>query len=399
MVVGLIFGAILAGVLAAPLFVSLPARYVSDWFYVTSGAALTGLVCAVGVLVCAGFLAAILDPDEAVRSGTSAGLLASIVGGVAMALPAAEIEACGSLLSIAMYEAMTADALRQITAETTVDGVWIPAMAGLGLLLTGPALGAVGGVLFDLWQGTPGRSNRTIRRSAVPLLGLGAVLLAVVAATLWAIHLDITVLPRLGHPPGWLDRTSLSSPLLVAGAATCLLLPWAVRDAVLTWRADSRLVAMTWLAIALGLTVSMGVVVCAMHPRSLATPAPWIAGVAVLVAGLVSAVLASGSDVPLESQPRQLHEVVGEALLSGVVVVGSGVFVSGASIVGTLVIAFPYVRALLGGAALVEAPPAELVTQVFWTHWGSAGAIFGVAFLYLGIFGPLWAFGRVVGRR
>jgi hypothetical protein len=398
-VVGLIFGAILAAVLLAPLFVALPARYVTDWFYVNPSAALIGLLAALASLVCAGFLGATLDRDEAIRAGTSSGLLASVVAGIAVALPAAEIEACGSLLSIARYDTMTAEMLREVTGETAIDGVWIPAMSGLALLLIGPALGAVGGVIFDLWQGTPGRSNRTIRRSIVPLVGLGAVVLGVLLAAMWAIHLDITVLPRLGREPGWRDRTALSSPLIVAGAATCLLLAWAMRDAVLTWRGEARLFGLGWAMTALAAPVTMGVIIGGMHPRSLVTPDPWLALVAVAVAAVGSVILASGSDVPLEREPRRFDEIFGEALLAGILVVGSIMFVSGASIVGTLTIAFPYVRALLGGAALVEAPPADLVTRVFATHWWATGGIFVVAMIYLGILGPLWAFGRVVTRR
>lgn len=398
-VVGVIFGAILAGVLVAPLFVSLPGRYVSDWFYVDPQGAAIGLVAALVVWVLAGFLAATIDPDEAVRAGTSAGLLASIIAGIAIALPAAEIEACGSLLSIAMYDTMTAEMLRQVTAETAVDGVWIPAMIGLALLLIGPALGAVGGVIFDLWQGTPGRSNRTIRRSFVPLFGLVAVLMGVGASTMWAVHLDVTVLPRLGHAPGWLDRTALSSPLVVAGVATCLLLVWAIRDAVLTYRSELRFLAVCWGMLALSSPIAMAVVVGTLHPRSLVTPSPWLAGFAVLVAAIAAGIAAGGSEVPLERQPRRFDELFGEAILSGILIVGGLMFVSGASIVGTLVIAFPYVRALLGGAALVEAPPADLVTRVFSTHWWALASMFLAGMTYLAIVGPFWAFGRMVGRR
>lgn len=396
--VGLIVGAILAATLVPPLFVALPRRFVDSWYYVSPETALMALVGALVVVAFSGFVAGSLEPDEAVRTGTVAGLITAVVGGLLVALPAAEIEGCGALLSMSLQHSTAADALQAQTIETLIDGVWVPSMTGLALIAIGPALGAMGGVTYDLWRGTISRTTRTIRLSWVPIVGLWGVCAAVFVSTLWAVHLDITVLPRLESQPTWADRNALTSPLLVAAAAAALLAAWGSRDAVLVYRERRRISGLMWLAITQAPVITTLGVVAGFHPSSLVTLGPWVFGVVVLGASAVSAIDGARSELTFEPLPRAWSEVLGEGLLTGVVVTVSAVFIAVDTIVGTYVIAFPYVRAVLAGAAVVDAPPAELVTRVFLVHALFVLAIPTIAALYVGLASPLWLMGRLSRR-
>ncbi|MEQ1504687.1 MAG: hypothetical protein ABMB14_20775 [Myxococcota bacterium] len=397
-VVGLVMGAILAGTLVPPLIVALPARYVDSWVYVSSEVSLLGLVAALIVACLSGFAAASFEPDDAVRTGTISGLLSAVVAGVAVVLPAVEVEACGGLLSLVLYQTTSAEELRAATAHTLVTATWAPAVTGLGLLAVGPALGAVGGVVFDLWRGSVSRTTPTIRRSWTPILGLFVVTIAVGLSTAWGAHVDLAVLPRLGHPTTWPERNGLSAPLVSAAAVTCVLAAWAIRDAVLVFRDGRRLSGLLWAMMTLSLpTLAFGLGV-ALYPRSLTTVGPWLAIASLGITVLVAWIAGLRSESTFEPIPRTAGDLLGEALLVGLITVGTLLYAAGASIVGSYVIAFPYVRALLSGAELVEAPPAQLVITVFSIHWGAIVAMAVVAGLYLTLAGPLWLVGRIARR-
>lgn len=397
-VVGLLFGAIFGVTLVPPLFVALPRRFVDSWYYISPETTLVALIAALLVVALAGFIAAALEPDEAVRTGTVAGTLAVAVGGTLVALPAAEIEACGALLSMTIQQSTSVDELRALTVETLVDGVWIPAASALVLLAGGPALGAMGGVIYDLWRGSTSRTTRTIHRSWIPIVAMWALLFAVFLSTAWAVHLDLTVLPRLEAPMTWADRMSATSPLFVASVVQALLLAWGVRDAVLVYRDQRRISGLFWLMMIVAPAFTAFCVVATLHPASLVTPGPWVFAGAGVVTTLAAGLSAARSEVTFEPQPRSLGEVIGEALLAGTLVTGIIAFVAFDGIVGSYTIGFPYVRGLLAGAAVVDAPPDQLVTRVFALHAVAVVAVFAFAAAYLGIAGPLWLVGRLARR-
>jgi hypothetical protein len=396
--IGLGFGAILAGVLLAPLYVALPARYVDNWYYVSSGWALGGLAAALLLAAAAGFCAAYLDDEGAIRNGTYAGLIASLVAGALVVLPASGIEACGSLLAMAAFDTITAERLSRTTADAAVAGAWIPAAMGLVVAGGGAALGAVGGVVYDLWQGASGRLNRRVHRSLVPFVGLLATGLGATLSAIWAAHLDLTVLPRMGHPLELADRMELSLPLFTAGAAASWFVAWGMRDVVLTWRDERRFTSLLWLTTIVSLPLLAAIGVGVIHLPSYATPAPWMAIVTVSIAGVASLVASARSELVREPRPRLVGEVLGEILFATIVFVTIPLFISGSAIVASYLIVFPYARAIVGGAALVDAPPGVLVNQVFGWHW----AVLPVGFLLFMVFTatvtPFWVFGRALRR-
>src|SRR5688500_12869791 len=168
----MLFGAILAAVLLAPLYVAVPGRMLDDWYYVPDSAAMWLLLVALIVPPAAGFVAGWLDREAAVRAGTSAGFLTTIVGGMLVAVPASQVQATDALLSALKNNATRIEELRAAAADSSEAGTWLPVAVGMLLLGAGPALGAIGGVLFDLLAGTTGRSIRTVHRSSAPLFGL-----------------------------------------------------------------------------------------------------------------------------------------------------------------------------------------------------------------------------------
>jgi hypothetical protein len=395
--VGLLGGAIFTGTLVPPLYVALPQRFVEDWYSVTSEAALIGLCLALAVVTLTGFVAASFAPDDGVRTGTVAGLLSALIGGVLVALPAAEIEACASLLSTNLNRALPPERLSALASETVLDGIWVPSAVGLALIAVGPALGAMGGVVFDLWRGTVSRTTRTIRLSWVPQVGMWSVFLGVVGASVWSAHLDKTVLPLLAMPASWGDRNALTAPLLVAGAFTAPLLAWSVRDAVLLLRERRRLAGAFWGTLAIAAPVASIAAAGIVHTAGLAALPPWVFVAACVTGGLAGLWDGSSSDVTFEPLPRVLGELLGEALLTGLLVACALVFVCGASTIGSYTIGFPYVRAVLESVPW-EASRVDLVSRVFLLHW-IAGLVIPVAgAVQLAVAVPLWMVGRLSGR-
>lgn len=398
--VGLLGGALFTAALVPPLFVALPGRFVDDWYTAGSQAALAGLCLALVAVTLTGFFAASFAPDDAVRTGTIAGLLSVLVGGMLIALPASAIEACASVLSgnPALRpggSAATAERLRELAAEAVLDGFWLPAAVGLALLATGPALGAMGGVTFDLWRGTVSRTTRTIRLSWVPQLGLWTTCLAVFGASVWAAHLDKTVLVLLDQPASWSDRNALTAPLAVAGAFAGVLLTWAIRDAVLLLRDHRRLVGVMWGTMALSAPVSTFAVAAAVHTAGLLALPPWLFVAAGVSGALAGAWDGASSDLTFEPQPRSAGELIGASLLTGLVVAGALVFVCGASVIGTYTIGFPFVLAVLENASSISFPAGELVSRVFLLHWLAGLLVLLIGGAHLGVAVPLWTVGRI----
>lgn len=398
--VGLLFGVFVAGALAPPLYFELPYRLLDDWSYVNGEASMGGFVGAVVLPTFAGFLAALLDPDAAIRSGTSAGFLAVMIGGMLIGLPAAEVEATDSLLTAIKNGETHLDVLRAVSAESVLFGTWLPVATGMLLLGMGPALGAIGGVLFDLYSGSTGRSNRTVHRSSAPIFGLIASLAGTILATLWIVQLDLVILPNLDHPVGVVDRNLLSTPLFVASLVDCLLVSWVLRDSMLLWRSGLRAFATGWGGFALALCAASPISMLVIYPQCMLTAAPWLSCVALALTAIASLVGATRSELTLENDARTLGEFVGHGILTGITVVGALAYVGFAPVLGTYLVSFPYVRALLSGADTVEARPETLVSLTFEVHWAALLVIPVVAAAYVVGAAPFWLFVRAFsGRR
>src|SRR4029079_9864960 len=96
-----------------------------------------------------------------IRSGTAAGSLAVLIGGLLLALPAAEVEGHDSLPTALKNGDSHQEVLRTVTRDSALYGTWLPVVVGLLLIGMGPALGAIGGGLFHLYAGSPRRATRT----------------------------------------------------------------------------------------------------------------------------------------------------------------------------------------------------------------------------------------------
>ncbi len=399
-IAGIVGGLVLAAVLVPPLYVALPARYLVNWYFMTSQGAMLGMVAALLVWVGAGFLAGSLAPEEAVRSGTAAGFLSSVLGGVVLVLPAAAVEACSDLVITTGIGRADAAKLSELTAGALLQVAWLPSASAVVLLCAGPALGAVGGVAFELWRGAPGRPGRELHLSLVPVVGLGmAVGLGV--PLLWGLgRAHGAVFPALGMEPRYSALLELTAPLGILGVFTAGFLAWALRDAVALLRAGRRLTAAAWGLGSFALPPVLLVVAGVLFPRAYLSL--WTLGSIGLcaVTALASVVAASRSDDLMVSRPRSFGEVLGDALLGGVLLVGQVVFVLGSMALAAWLIITPYVLALLQDAPLVDASPERLVTLVYRYHWGAGASVLLVALLWLGVAVPVWFVRRAIsGRR
>lgn len=397
---GVLFGALLAGALVVPLYVTLPARYL-DWYYVPEQAGLFAVVAALALWCAAGFVGAATHPEDAVRSGTGAGVLASLVASALMVQPAAAVEGCAELV-IQIQSApfgVRPQALADLLGETMVRAMWLPSTGALGMLLTGPALGAVGGVLYDLWRGIPYGQNREVYRSSVPLTGL------VMTCGAFAILLSVlkllegTYLPAVGAELDFLERAQLTAPVAIVALLATGFGWWVIRDATVMWRAGFRIAAAVWVfagAVAYPVLLTEALV---LHPTVLLTPGAWI-GILGTGIGLVGglAVCIRG-DEELPSVPRGFGDLLGEGLMHGVVVAAVPTLVGGSSAAALYVFARPYVDALRAGTTEVTALPAEAgLNVVMQGHWLLALVIVGVTVVYLVPAIPLMLASRVRAR-
>ncbi|MEQ1568023.1 MAG: hypothetical protein ABMA64_20455 [Myxococcota bacterium] len=397
--VGCLFGVGTALALIAPMYVAIPWRLLDDWSYVPVSTAMWGFVAALLVPVAAGFLGAAQDPDAAVRSGTTAGFLAAAFGWMTMALPASEVQAVETLLEVVRLGESVEGAMASAAADSLLASAWFPVVAGLMLLVMGPSLGAIGGVLYDLWAGTTGRVTRTAHRSAVPMAGLATTLACAAFVAAWTLQVDVVVLPNLGRPVDWIRRSMLSAPLVVAAVFASLYLVWAVRDALLLWKNRLRLFAAMWGGAASMLAFLVPIVFCAVYPQSMLTPVPWAVLFALGIVFLAAVIGGARSEVLLEPEARTFGEHLGQGLQVGLVTVGTALYTGFAPVAGAWVVAFPYVRALLSDAVLVQVSTEAQVRWVFQLHWGVMVAVPVLALGYVFGAGPFWLVVRAYGGR
>lgn len=392
MLVGVVFGLVAAGVLGLPLAASLPARAVSGWFSVSHDVALLASVVSLALPALAGFVAAWLDPDDPIRSGAGAGVVTALLAGTAVVMPATQVAPAIDVL-IATSTPNDRHDPRLLVAEGLIGGQWDAALAGLALLLVTPALGAVGGLVHDLWQGRRGGVARLVHRSSVPLVAAWVVLGSIAADLLWTAHLDASLLERLGHPP---DRARLTSLLATTGVAQSLLLAWMLRDALLLVRARRRMFGLLWSLLAVAPSVLTGVVVLALHPRAALAPAFWIGGAMVVATVLGTVVVHWQSDAELHERPRTFWDLLGEGAAMGIVCVALGSFTGLTPILGTRLLFWPILVSVLQDGVPLDVSPPWLVGRVYLAHLGSMGGMVLVGLAYAVLATPIWLIARAV---
>ncbi len=400
--VGVLFGALLAGALLIPLFVGLPSRYLNNWYYVHEQAGLFAVVGALVVWCGAGFAGAATHPEDCVRSGTTAGGVASLVGSVLIVLPAAAAEACGDLVAQMLGSpfGVRPDRLAGGLALAAVRAMWLPSTAALGMMLAGPALGAVGGVLFDLWRGLPTRQGREVHRSSVPVVGLVMVAISV-GGFLWLLRqMELVYLPALGQTLALGARTQLTAPLALAGVLSAGFGWWVIRDAAAMYRGGVRMVGMLWLMMGLGLLPVIAALGVAIYPAVYTTLAAWLSIFATIIVLLFALVAGARSDDELQRSTRTAWDLVGQGVLHGVVVTAVPAMIGGSGALALALFAQPYADAIVSGSTQVTAyPSASALLLLMQGHWAMLGLIALITVVYLVPALPaLWA-GRVLSRR
>ncbi len=395
MLVGVVFGVLSAGVLSLPLVVELPGRSVVGWPYVPHDAALLALLVGLATPFVAGFAAAVLDREDPVEAGAVAAVLGGLVSGALVVTPAALVSPAREVLgrmNDASFDELTS---RAALAELLVALQQGPALAGLALDATGASLGAVGGLVRDLWSGSGSRPPKQVHRSSVPVVASLGVTLALVLDLLWSAHADVTLLPALGHPLGFVGRARWTAPVAAAGLAQAVLAAWTLRDAVLLGRAGRWGRGVAWGALGLGPVGLSGLAVLLLHPWALWTPAFWIVPPIVLVSGLGTLLVARAGTTRLHERPRTLLELVGEGTAAGVVTVGLACLTGLSPVLGAALLGRPLVAGLLG--VTDEPDPRFLVGRLYLVHLALPFLMAAVAGGYGVLATPTWMVGRVVG--
>ncbi|MEN0063827.1 MAG: hypothetical protein AAGA48_16870 [Myxococcota bacterium] len=368
-VMGLMGGVGLALALVAPLYVGLPSNYLTNWMYMTPGGGLAGVFLAGLVLMGTGFLSGALSPTEPVRSGTYAAGLSAFLGAAWMLSPGMAVEALRELLRL--------DALGELSeaiATSLAQVLWYPPTAALGLLAAGPALGALGGIAFDLWYAAPNRPVRVVRPSPVPFVGL-------LAAAIWGgalAYFQVSVNAQLEPLGGAIDTIKQSAAPAILGLWTTIFLCWALRDAILYFRGDKRMRGAAWAMGAIALAL-LTLTPLAYHDALLESPVLW-GGIAVaLLASTVTMFLAARTDAVLDPERRTVTDLLVESVLIGVFVVGLGILTIGPLVFAELLIINPRI-AELSGETPSGVDGATAVQWLFRYHWLSALPMAGVAF-------------------
>ncbi len=399
-VTGLGGGLVVAAALAAPLYIGLPARYLTaSWPYMTPEGSMWGFLGAFVLSIAVGLVAAALQPDDSIRSGTVAGLWSGLVASLAMVVPAAAVEACSDFVVLVQTSPALAEAedFAEVSRRAIVAVVWYPVAAAACTLMAGLSLGAVGGVLHDLWRGLPGPTKRPARWSLVPVLGLAAGLLLTAVSMLGLTYLTGTVLPQLGGGGQSLGHVmKLASPAAMALVFATGFLAWTLRDAQLLYQERRRLRGTVWGAAATGMLLVMLIEMGALFPSTWASPVTWLTLLSGGAVGIVTLMLSSRADEYLDPEPRTVGELVGDSLSISFLVLGQGVLTAGGAAAAFGIVLVPYLEVALQGAAGPGVPAATLVARVFQLHWALTSGLIALSAVWLVASLPLWLFGRAV---
>lgn len=400
--VGLSFAVLVAAVLAAPLFLVLPSAFLpDDWYVVQGPISALGYLGAVLVIGAAGAAAAWFDRDDSVRAATAAGGLSALLGGAIVAAPATAVQAAGDLLTSEFWRMREVQAF-PLLLDALVNGTWLPITVGMVMALVGPALGAMGGVTLDMYLGVGARrAVRLVQRSTVPMWGLAALAIAMVAQSAYAAQIEVVMWPNLAPAaPDTRQTLLLAAPVLAGGGASAFLLGWAMRDVALLWRSKLKFFALLWALIALG-SAGLGTLGAVLvHERLLTSAVPWGIGLACAVATVTGLAAGGRQTVAFDSHPRTGWQFFGQGVLIGVVVTICAQYVAVAPVSGTFRLMFPVYRYFLNGLA---DPPlqgaADLVRAVYLDHAILAALVLPVAVLYLVLAWPFWMIVRMYSAR
>lgn len=395
--VGILFGLVLAGLLSVPLAVELPSKLVPRWSHVAPGAPLVAWLVAVVVPIAAGFLAGRINRDEAIRAGSGAGAVTGLVSLSLVVVPAAGVWSMSAAYLAASGGRLTAATAADLVAQALLTASWAPATFSALLLVVGLALGALGGFLAEMSGGS--RRTREVNRSAVPMAGLAAVVAATTVQSVLSAHAELTLLPALDHPVTWLSRVPLTAPLAAAGVANALLISWTLRDALLLWRSKRRVGGLAWASLAGSLVVAGHVASLVLHPYAWLGPWPWLALGLEGMATLYTAIRHLRSDLTLQESPRHWFELAIEGLEMGLVSVSLFFLAGGgtASVWGAQVL--PVAWAVASRSAELPLAPRDAVLRQFLVHLGAPVAVLALAVTYAVLATPLWLVGLALLRR
>lgn len=388
---GFVGGVALAASLAAPLYVGLPGRYLPQWAYMTVEGSMWGFLGAMVVIIGAGYFAARLDPEAPVSSGTLAGTLAAIVGGLLMALPATAMEAVSPVITF--IELGGDGRLEEVAAEAMVTAMWLPGVAGAVLLGAGPAFGAMGGVGFDLTEGTTSGTARPVAWSPVPMAGL-------VSGVLWVALISVaqgridTVWANAELVMTQVDTVKQSVPVAMVALFASVLLAWAVRDSVLLYRGGRRLRGALWGSASLGVGLVLLAEAMVLVPTTRESPLLWIVVAGGGLALLVVFIRAARTDSFLDLNPWTVGDLMSQGLLVGLAVLGQALFAIGSAVIAVGVVVLPW----LAQSDVAPAASELLVSRVFQIHWVAGVGLIVLALIWVIVATPVWLLGRAVRR-
>ncbi len=395
--VGLLFGLVLTALLAVPLGVELPGKLVPRWPQVAPGAPLFAWLFAVLSPIAGGFLAGRINQDEAIRAGSGAGSVSSLVALTLIVVPAAGVWSASGLYLAASSGRLTPEAIEELLSAAMLTASWAPATFGAVVLIGGLALGALGGFLAEMTGGS--RRARQVDRSSVPMAGLTAVVVATTTQSVLSAHAELTLLPALHHPVSWTSRILLTAPLAATAIANVLLLSWTIRDAALLWRSGRRIGGIGWASLACSLVVGGHVATAVLHPYAWLSPWPWLALGAEGAAILFTLFRHWMSDLTLAEAPRNWFELAIEGLEMGIVSVSLFVLAGGGTASVWAVQLLPVAWAVASGSGEIPLDARDVIQRQFAVHLVAPVAALLLAGTYAVLATPVWLIGIAVVRR
>jgi hypothetical protein len=368
--VGLLGGVAASLLLLPAAYLDVPRGYITDWSTAPINTGVITTLIALLVMVLTGMAGANRRPELPATSGIVAGLMASAVALVSVGLPSASVMAMGELVAELETGRVSSLQLRKALAAGIILLPFYQAIVTALFLGTGLLLGWLGGVVQDLWKGTPVRYTPSVRPTPVPWVGLAVGLLATPTLLAGIAAYDGRITTELGGTSTWLGQAQLTSPLLVSGAIIGACLFVIARDAAIVRREGQRMRGLVWLVAAIGMVGVQALVAVPAFWRIILLPGGWVAG-ALVVGSLLAGLLAGRwSNLDLETTPRTFGEVVAEGQLAATLAVVL-LAVSGTSAaIAAALLANPWFTALAGaegGVVYVESA-AQAIHTLFVSH-------------------------------